>query len=88
LPFVIENGQAFFNDAFFKNASIEFGKISDSLQSTGYAVGVKGWSIKKNGVAEFNDSVSINGSGNKIKIDGTGLDVNVPGVVRIHVGVW
>lgn len=88
LPFVIENGQAFFNDAFFKNASIDFGKITDSLQSGGYQAGKAGWNIPKNGPAEFNDSLVINGSGNKIKVDGTGLDVNVPGVVRIHVGVW
>ncbi|MCE0801975.1 DUF1983 domain-containing protein [Buttiauxella sp. S04-F03] len=88
LPFVIENGQAFFNDAFFKNASIDFGKITNSLRSDGYQAGKAGWNIPKNGPAEFNDSLVINGSGNKIKVDGTGLDVNVPGVVRIHVGVW
>ncbi|MFO4159547.1 host specificity protein J, partial [Enterobacter hormaechei] len=32
LPFVIQNGQTFINDAFFRDASIQFGKITDSLQ--------------------------------------------------------
>ncbi|HHA1435640.1 TPA: host specificity protein J, partial [Enterobacter hormaechei subsp. hoffmannii] len=36
LPFVIQNGQTFINDAFFRDASIQFGKITDSLQSNNY----------------------------------------------------
>jgi predicted phage tail protein len=36
LPFVIQNGQVFINDAFFRDASIQFGKITDSLKSDNF----------------------------------------------------
>jgi hypothetical protein len=36
LPFVIQNGQTFINDAFFRDASIQFGKITDSLKSDNF----------------------------------------------------
>lgn len=61
LPFVIENGQSFFNDAFFKNASIEFGKITDSLKSVNFNAGKTGWNLPKNGNAELNN-VTVRGT--------------------------
>uniref|UniRef100_UPI003D6E22A0 phage tail protein n=1 Tax=Enterobacter kobei TaxID=208224 RepID=UPI003D6E22A0 len=53
LPFVIQGGQAFFNDAFFRNASIEFGKITDSLKSDNFVSGSAGtgWNLPKSGNA-------------------------------------
>lgn len=62
LPFVIQGGQAFFNDAFFRNASIEFGKITDSLRSDNFVSGSAGagWNLPKSGNAELNN-VTIRG---------------------------
>uniref|UniRef100_UPI003D7003F2 phage tail protein n=1 Tax=Enterobacter kobei TaxID=208224 RepID=UPI003D7003F2 len=53
LPFVIQNGQTFINDAFFRNASIEFGKITDSLKSDNFVSGSAGtgWNLPKSGNA-------------------------------------
>lgn len=63
LPFVIQGGQAFFNDAFFRNASIEFGKITDSLKSDNFVSGSAGtgWNLPKSGNAELNN-VTIRGT--------------------------
>jgi predicted phage tail protein len=43
LPFVIQNGQTFINDAFFRDASIQFAKITDSLKSNNFVSGPGGW---------------------------------------------
>lgn len=63
LPFVIQGGQAFFNDAFFRNASIEFGKITDSLKSDNFVSGSAGtgWNLPKSGNAELNN-VTVRGT--------------------------
>ncbi|VEB97254.1 Domain of uncharacterised function (DUF1983) [Cedecea lapagei] len=52
LPFVIQNGQVFINDAFFRNASIDFAKITDTLQSSNYVAGVSGWKWGKDGTMQ------------------------------------
>lgn len=64
LPFVIQNGQAFINDAFFRDASIQFGKITDSLKSDNYVSGPggDGWNLPKSGNAELNN-VTVRGNG-------------------------
>ncbi|WP_432465953.1 phage tail protein [Enterobacter kobei] len=100
LPFVIQNGQAFFNDAFFRNASIEFGKISDSLKSTNFVAGSTGWNLPKSGNAELNNvtvrgtllatngNFSFSGSSNTTVINGNGVTINIPGGGRIVLGSW
>nr|DAH76988.1 MAG TPA: tail protein [Caudoviricetes sp.] len=62
LPFVIQNGQTFINDAFFRDASIQFGKITDSLKSDNFVSGSDGagWNLPKSGNAELNN-VTIRG---------------------------
>jgi hypothetical protein len=60
LPFVIQNGQVFINDAFFRDASIQFGKITDSLKSDNFVSGSAGWNLPKSGNAELNN-VTIRG---------------------------
>ncbi|EPF1940171.1 phage tail protein [Enterobacter hormaechei] len=63
LPFVIQNGQTFINDAFFRDASIQFGKITDSLKSDNFVSGSAGtgWNLPKSGNAELNN-VTIRGT--------------------------
>ncbi|HGH4650520.1 host specificity protein [Enterobacter cloacae subsp. cloacae] len=62
LPFVIQNGQVFINDAFIRDASIQFGKITDSLRSDNFVSGSAGagWNLPKSGNAELNN-VTIRG---------------------------
>jgi predicted phage tail protein len=64
LPFVIQNGQTFINDAFFRDASIQFGKITDSLKSDNFVSGPggAGWNLPKSGNAELNN-VTVRGNG-------------------------
>ncbi|MEH3412345.1 phage tail protein [Phytobacter diazotrophicus] len=64
LPFVIQNGQTFINDAFFRDASIQFGKITDSLKSDNFVSGPNGagWNLPKSGNAELNN-VTVRGNG-------------------------
>ncbi|HDN2775965.1 TPA: phage tail protein, partial [Enterobacter hormaechei] len=61
LPFVIQNGQTFINDAFFRDASIQFGKITDSLQSNNYVAGSAGWRWGKDGTMQNYGSDSSGG---------------------------
>ncbi|EMJ7955016.1 hypothetical protein ENTKAS01_26780 [Enterobacter sp. AS-1] len=63
LPFVIQNGQTFINDAYFRDASIQFGKITDSLKSDNFVSGPNGvgWNLPKSGNAELNN-VTIRGT--------------------------
>lgn len=60
-PFVIENGVAYMNGAWIKNGTIDNAKIGQVIQSDNYAGSSAGWSINKNGNAEFNQ-VTIRGT--------------------------
>ncbi|RAS62622.1 putative phage tail protein [Vibrio diazotrophicus] len=56
-PFIFDtvNDTAILNAAIIGDATIDFAKISNTLQSTNYTQGVNGWKIDKNGNVEFND---------------------------------
>lgn len=100
LPFVIQNGQTFINDAFFRDASIQFGKITDSLKSDNYAAGAAGWNLPKSGNAEFNQvtvrgaiyatngNFNLTGPGNTTIINGLGVTVNLANGGLIRLGSW
>lgn len=60
-PFVIENGVAYMNGAWIKNGTIDNVKIGQVIQSDNYAGSSAGWSINKNGNAEFNQ-VTVRGT--------------------------
>ncbi|EEF6524280.1 host specificity protein J, partial [Salmonella enterica] len=87
-PFAVVNGQVFISDAFFRDASIDFGKITDSLQSSNFIAGPggRGWKLPKSGNAEFHGSLyadggafAFNGTNNTVVINGNGLTVNLSG---------
>jgi len=61
LAFSIVNGQTFINQAFIQDASITNAKIGDFIQSNNYVSGSTGWSINKNGGAEFSN-VTVRGT--------------------------
>ncbi|HGI5197036.1 TPA: DUF1983 domain-containing protein [Yersinia enterocolitica] len=60
-PWAVVNGQTFINDAFIQDGSITNAKIGEYIQSSNYIPGSIGWSINKNGNAEFND-VTVRGT--------------------------
>ncbi|RAY44784.1 phage tail protein [Enterobacter kobei] len=100
LPFVIQNGQTFINDAFFRDASIQFAKITDSLKSDNFVAGKTGWNMPKSGNAELNNvtvrgalyattgNFGFSGPNKATVIDSNGLTVNLSGGGKIVLGEW
>ena len=60
LPFVVQNDQVFMNNALIQDGSITNAKIGNVIQSNNYVSGIRGWSIDKNGNAEFS-GVTVRG---------------------------
>lgn len=56
-PFVVENGVAYMNAAVIKDGSITNVKIGNVIQSNDYVDGSSGWSINKDGGAQFNNAI-------------------------------
>lgn len=54
LAFAISGATAYLRSAMIQDASIDFAKISDSLQSTNFTDGQTGWRIKKDGSMQIN----------------------------------
>lgn len=99
-PFAVVNGQVFISDAFIRDASINFGKISDTLQSTNFVAGSTGWRLPKSGNAEFYN-VTVRGAvyaesgnfgfsapGKATVINSDGVTINLTGGGRIVLGEW
>ncbi|HFD0404727.1 TPA: DUF1983 domain-containing protein [Klebsiella quasipneumoniae subsp. similipneumoniae] len=56
-PFAVVNGQVFIRDAFIQDGSITNAKIGNVIQSNNYVDGYNGWSINKDGGAQFNNAI-------------------------------
>ncbi|WP_435954098.1 host specificity protein J [Dryocola sp. BD626] len=82
LPFVIQKGQTFINDAFFRDASIQFGKITDSLQSSNYVAGSAGWRWGKDGTMQNYGSDSQGG----MKQTNVTLSIRDANRLRVQIG--
>ncbi|MFK4240634.1 host specificity protein J [Pseudomonas qingdaonensis] len=54
VPFAVQNGQVFINEAFIADGTITNAKIGDVISSTNYVAGIQGWAIYKNGLFEMN----------------------------------
>lgn len=99
LAFTIKNGQSFLREAFIENGSIDNAKIGNYIQSSNWNGAGQGWSINKNGFAEFNN-VNVRGNisaangafsftnGNGVSINGNGIDMRFPNGSRIVLGYW
>ena len=99
LPFVIQNGQTFINQAFIGNGWIQNAMIGDYIQSTTWdGTGNVGWHINKSGYAVFNN-VTVRGgvyaqngqfgftnSTGGVTIDNNGVTVNLSNGGRIVLG--
>ncbi|ELW9440228.1 DUF1983 domain-containing protein [Pluralibacter gergoviae] len=55
MAFAVEGATAYLRSAMIKEASIDFAKISDTIQSTNYVPGQQGWRIAKGGGSEFHN---------------------------------
>ncbi|WP_155412813.1 DUF1983 domain-containing protein, partial [Pluralibacter gergoviae] len=55
MAFAVEGANAYLRSAMIKDASIDFAKISDTIQSTNYVPRQQGWRIAKNGGSEFHN---------------------------------
>ncbi|QSG95354.1 phage tail protein [Enterobacter hormaechei] len=82
LLFVIQNGQTFINDAFFRDASIQFGKITDSLQSNNYVAGSAGWRWGKDGTMQNYGSDSSGG----MKQTNVTISIRDANRLRVQIG--
>lgn len=99
LPFVIQNGQTFINQAFIGKGWIQNAMIGDYIQSTTWdGTGNVGWHINKSGYAVFNN-VTVRGgvyaqngqfgftnSTGGVTINNNGVTVNLSNGGRIVLG--
>lgn len=77
-PFAVVGGQVFLSEAFIANGTITTAKIADTISSTNFLPGQRGWSINKSGSIEINGSEAGNGRltilNNQISVyDGNGV---------------
>lgn len=61
VPFAVQNGQAFINEAFIADGTITNAKIGSYIASTNYVPGVQGWRLNKDGTFEINGTVAGQG---------------------------
>ncbi|MCK6750259.1 DUF1983 domain-containing protein [Enterobacter bugandensis] len=59
-PFAVVNGQVFISSGFIQDGTITNAKIGNVIQSDNYSAATAGWTINKNGSAEFNN-VTVRG---------------------------
>lgn len=83
--FSIFDGQAYLDTVFIKAASIDFAKITDTIQSDNYVANVSGWKLSKNGTFEINGS---NGNGRVLINNTTVLVYDNNGRLRVRMGLW
>lgn len=97
-PFAVINGQVFMSSAFIQDGTITNAKIGNVIQSNNYSAGTAGWTINKNGSAEFNN-VTVRGgvyaqngqfgftnSTGGVTINNNGVTVNLSNGGRIVLG--
>lgn len=83
-PFAVQGGQVFINTAIIGDATINFAKISDTLQSTNYVQNVSGWKLYKDGTFEINGT----SAGNRMKITNSGLVIyDSNNIARVELGL-
>ncbi|MGM5669832.1 host specificity protein J [Enterobacter cloacae] len=85
LPFVIQNGQTFINDAFIKDATITRAKLAETISSVNYVQGQVGLSINfRTGTLENNGSTA--GEGAMKQTNQTISVKDGSNVLRVQVG--
>ena len=82
LPFVIQNGQAFINQAFIGKGWIQNAMIGDYIQSNNYVPGSVGWRLDKGGTFE---NYGSNSEG-AMKQTNTTISIRDKNRLRIQIG--
>ena len=82
LPFVIQNGQAFINQAFIGKGWIQNAMIGDYIQSNNYVPGSVGWRLDKGGTFE---NYGSNSEG-AMKQTNTTISIRDNNRLRIQIG--
>ena len=84
LAFAVSGATAYLRTAMIQDASIDFAKISDSLQSSNFVDGQTGWRLPKNGAWQVNGSVAGEG---RMTINNDGISIyDGNGVLRVRLG--
>ncbi|MDU2941945.1 MAG: DUF1983 domain-containing protein, partial [Enterobacteriaceae bacterium] len=84
LAFAVSGATAYLRTAMIQDASIDFAKISDSLQSSNFVDGQTGWRMPKNGAWQVNGSVAGEG---RMTINNDGISIyDGNGVLRVRLG--
>lgn len=84
-PFIVSGGQTIINNALIGDATINFAKISDTLQSTDYVANTTGWRWGKDGTIEINGSQSGQG---RLSITNQKVAVyDTNGIARVELGL-
>lgn len=85
-PFVVQGGTTFLNAAVIGDATINFAKITDTLQSDNYVAGQQGWKLGKNGALELAGTVA---GGGRMTLNNQILQVyDNNGTLRVRLGIW
>ncbi|MEQ9944099.1 phage tail protein [Pectobacterium aroidearum] len=83
--FTNQGMQVILRSAVIGNATIDFAKISDTLQSNDYVQNISGWKIPKSGAWELNSSIP--GSG-RLNLSGTGIMlIDQNGIARVEISL-
>lgn len=84
VPFAVQNGQVFINQAFIQDGTITNAKIGSYISSTNYVAGQSGWILSKDGTLEINGVVPGQG---RLVINAQNVSVyDVNGVLRVRLG--
>lgn len=83
-PFEVVNNVVRIRSALIGDATIDFAKITDSVQSVNYVAGVSGWKLWKNGTFEINGAVA--GQGKMIITNDRIWIYDSANVVRVKLG--
>ena len=85
-PFTVSGGVTYLASAMIQNGSVDFLKISDTVQSTNYVANTSGWRLGKNGVFEINGAVANQG---RVQITNQLISVfDNNGILRVRMGIW
>ncbi|MDR7285684.1 putative phage tail protein [Pseudomonas corrugata] len=84
VPFAVQGGQVFMNQAFIQDGTITNAKIGSYISSTNYVAGQQGWILNKDGTLEINGVVPGQG---RLVINHLNVSVyDVNNVLRVRLG--
>jgi predicted phage tail protein len=84
VPFAVQGGQVFINQAFIADGTITNAKIGSYISSTNYIAGQQGWILNKDGTLEINGIVPGQG---RLVINSLNVSVyDASNVLRVRLG--